>query len=63
MNEPWGIAIGSPLLNGQNPTLYVASCQDSVIYEFDATQGGQPTGSIKLSVAPTNITVEPADEQ
>jgi hypothetical protein len=29
----------------------------------DANTGGQPTGSIKLSVAPTKITVEPANEQ
>ena len=62
VNEPWGIAIGSPPLNGNDPTLYVASYQDSMIYEFDATNGGQPTGSIKVS-APTNITVEPANEQ
>jgi hypothetical protein len=55
VNEPYGIAIGGPTLN----TLYVASYQDSVIYEFDATTG-QLTGSIKLSGAPTDITVEPA---
>ena len=55
VNEPWGIAI-------EGNTLYVASYQDSMIYEFDATNGGQPTGSIKVS-APTNITVEPANEQ
>jgi hypothetical protein len=30
--------------------------------EFDAINGGQPFGSIKLSSAPTNITVEPAAE-
>ena len=60
VNEPWGIAIGSPPLNGQHPTLYVASQQDPfAIYEFDATTG-YPTGSIQLSGAPTNITVEPA---
>ena len=53
VNEPWGIAI-------EGNTLYVASHQDSAIYEFDATKGGPPTGSIKLSGAPTNITVEPA---
>src|SRR5271165_2771347 len=52
VNEPWGIAI-------EGNTLYVASHQDSAIYEFDATTG-QLSGSIKLSVAPTNITVEPA---
>jgi hypothetical protein len=63
VKEPWGIAIGSPPPNGQNPTLYVASCQDSKIYEFDAIIGGQPIGSIKVSGAPTNITVEPANEQ
>jgi hypothetical protein len=61
VNEPWGIAIGSPPPNGQNPTLYVASQQEpAMIYEFDATTG-YPTGSIKLSAAPTNITVEPAN--
>jgi hypothetical protein len=60
VNEPWGIAIGSPPPNGKNPTLYVASNQDSAIYEFDAINGGQPFNSIKLSGAPTNITVEPA---
>jgi hypothetical protein len=60
VNEPVGIAIGSKPLNGQHPTLYVASKQDSAIYEFDATMGGLPTGSIKVSGAPTNITVEPA---
>jgi hypothetical protein len=58
VNEPYGIAIGGNTLN----TLYVASYQDSAIYEFDATTG-QLTGSIKLSGAPTNITVEPAAEQ
>ena len=63
VNEPWGIAIGSPRFPGGNPTLYVASHQDSAIYEFDAINGGQPFGSIKLSAAPTNITVEPANEQ
>jgi hypothetical protein len=63
VNEPWGIAIGSPRLPGGNPTLYVASYQDSAIYEFDAINGGQPFGSIKLSGAPTNITVEPAANQ
>ena len=63
VNEPWGIAIGSPRLPGGNPTLYVASYQDSAIYEFDAIKGGQPCGSIKLSGAPTNITVEPASNQ
>ena len=57
VNQPWGIAIGSPLPNG-DPTLYVASHQDSAIYEFDATTG-ELTGSIKLSAAPMNITVEP----
>jgi hypothetical protein len=62
VNEPWGIAIGSPRLPGGNPTLYVVSYQDSAIYEFDAINGGQPFGSIKLSGAPTNITVEPAAE-
>jgi hypothetical protein len=31
-------------------------------YEFDATTG-HLTGSIKVSGAPTNITVEPANEQ
>ena len=61
VNEPWGIAIGSPRLPGGNPTLYVASYQDSAIYEFDAINGGQPFGSIELSGAPTNITVEPAN--
>jgi hypothetical protein len=62
VNEPWGIAIGSPRLPpGGNPTLYVASHQDSAIYEFDAINGGQPFGSIELSGAPTNITVEPAN--
>jgi hypothetical protein len=63
VNEPCGIAIGSPRLPGGNPTLYVASYQDSAIYEFDAINGGQPFDSIKLSGAPTNITVEPAAEQ
>src|ERR1700740_1107945 len=62
VNEPWGIAIGSPRRPGGNPTLYVASYQDSASYEFDAINGGQPFGSIKLSGAPTNITVEPAAE-
>ena len=62
VNEPWGIAIGSPRLPGGNPTLYVASYHDSAIYEFDA-KGGQLNGSIKLSAAPTNITVEPATNQ
>jgi len=62
VKEPWGIAIGSPPLNAKDPTLYVASYQDSMIYEFDATSGGQPTGSIKVN-APTNITVKPANEQ
>ena len=38
VNEPWGIAI-------EANTLYVASHQDSAIYEFDATTG-DPTGSI-----------------
>jgi hypothetical protein len=51
VNEPYGIAIGGN-------TLYVASYQDSAIYEFDATTG-QLTGSIKLSGAPTNIGYEP----
>jgi hypothetical protein len=60
VNEPWGIAIGSPRLPLGNPTLYVASYQDSAIYEFDAINGGKPFGSIELSGAPTNITVEPA---
>jgi outer membrane protein assembly factor BamB len=58
VKEPYGIAIGGNTLN----TLYVASYQDSAIYEFDATTG-QLTGSIKLSGAPTNITVEPATNQ
>jgi hypothetical protein len=62
VNQPWGIAIGSPLPNG-DPTLYVASHQDSAIYEFDATTGAQLSDSIKLGGAPMNITVEPADEQ
>ncbi len=44
MNEPYGIAI-------EGNTLYVASYHDSVIYEFDATTGAQPSDSIKLSVA------------
>jgi hypothetical protein len=68
VHKPWGIAIGSPRFPGGNPTLYVASQQDSAIYEFDATNdatnGGQPFGSIDLSGAPgapTNITVEPAN--
>jgi sugar lactone lactonase YvrE len=52
VNQPWGIAI-------EGKTLYVASHQDSAIYEFDATTG-ELTGSIKLSAAPMNITVEPA---
>ncbi|HTD15774.1 MAG TPA: hypothetical protein VK673_11370 [Chthoniobacterales bacterium] len=56
VNEPWGIAIGGK-------TLYVASYQNSVIYEYNATTGAQLSDSIKLSGAPTNITVEPADEQ
>ena len=34
VNEPWGIAI-------EGNTLYVASHQDSAIYEFDATKGGR----------------------
>ena len=55
VNEPWGIAI-------EGNKLYVASYQDSVIYEFDATTGARLSDSIKLSVAPTNITVERADE-
>lgn len=53
VNEPWGIAI-------KGNTLYVASFQDSAICEFDATMGAQLRDSIKLSGAPTNITVEPA---
>jgi hypothetical protein len=57
VNQPWGIAIGSPLPSG-DPTLYVASHQDSAIYEFDATTG-ELTGSIKPIAAPMNITVEP----
>jgi hypothetical protein len=61
VNEPWGIAIGSPPPNGTDPTLYVASYQDSAIYEFDAITGAQLPYSIKLSGPPTNITVEPAD--
>jgi hypothetical protein len=66
VNEPRGIAIGSPPLNepNGNPTLYVASYQDFAIYEFDAITGTQLPYSIKLSklsgAAPTNITVEPA---
>jgi hypothetical protein len=62
VNGPLGIAIGSPPLNGQHPTLYVAvaSQQDSAIYEFDATTGARLSYSIKLSGAPNNITVEPA---
>ena len=63
MNEPVGIAIGSPPPNEQHPTLYVASYQDSAIYEFDAITGAQLHYSIKLGGAPMNITVEPADEQ
>jgi hypothetical protein len=54
VNQPWGIAI-------EGKTLYVASHQDSAIYEFDATTG-ELTGSIKLSAVPMNITVEPAAE-
>ena len=63
VNEPRGIAIGSPPLNepNGNPTLYVASYRDSAIYEFDAITGAQLPYSIKLNGAPTNITVEPAD--
>jgi hypothetical protein len=53
VNAPWGIAI-------RGNRLYVASFQDSAIYEFDATTGAQLRDSIKLSGAPTNITVEPA---
>jgi hypothetical protein len=64
VNEPWGIAIGSPPPNGTDPTLYVASYvasyQNYAIYEFDAITGAQLPYSIKLSAAPTNITVEPA---
>jgi hypothetical protein len=62
VNEPRGIAIGSPPLNepNGNPTLYVASYQDSAIYEFDAITGAQLPYSIKVSGAPMNITVEPA---
>jgi hypothetical protein len=56
VNEPWGIAIGG--IGGN--TLYVASYQDSAIYEFNLTKTPpQLSGSIKVS-APTNITVEPA---
>jgi hypothetical protein len=66
VNEPVGIAIGSPPLNaplnGQHPTLYVASNQDSAIYEFDATTGARLSYSIKVN-APANITVEPATQQ
>ena len=43
-------------------TLYVASNQDSTIYEFNATTGAKLSHSIKVST-PTNITVEPADEE
>jgi hypothetical protein len=55
VNEPWGIAI-------EGNTLYVASYQDSAIYEFDVTDVNNPqkSGSIKVSGAPTNITVESA---
>jgi hypothetical protein len=57
VNGPWGIAIG-------DNTLYVASNQDSVIYEFDlAKTPPQLSGSIKLSGAPNNLTVEPASKQ
>jgi hypothetical protein len=63
VNEPWGIAIGSPPLNaplnGQHPTLYVASHYNSVINEFDATTGAKLSYSITV-LAPANITVEPA---
>jgi DNA-binding beta-propeller fold protein YncE len=52
VSEPWGIAV-------EDKTLYVASYQDSAIYEFDAAKGRPPTGSIELGGAPTNITVEP----
>ena len=52
VNKPWGIAI-------QGNTLYVASNQDSMIYEFDLTKmPPKLSGAIKVS-APTNITVEP----
>jgi hypothetical protein len=60
VNEPWGIAIGSPPPNGKNPTLYVASNQDSMIYEYDAKTGAKLSGSIEVS-SPTNITVYPAN--
>jgi hypothetical protein len=58
VNDPWGIAI-------EGNTLDVASYQDSAIHEFDVTDVHNPrlTGSIKVSGAPTNITVEPATEQ
>jgi hypothetical protein len=62
VNEPRGIAIGSPPPNGNDPTLYVASYQDSMIYEFDATTGAKLSGSIEVS-SPTNITVYPATQQ
>jgi DNA-binding beta-propeller fold protein YncE len=62
VNEPVGIAIGSPPLNGQHPTLYVASHQDAMIYEFDAITGARLSYSIKVN-APGNITVEPATQQ
>jgi hypothetical protein len=60
VNEPRGIAIGSPPPNGNDPTLYVASYQDSMIYEFDATRGAKLSGSIEVS-SPINITVYPAN--
>jgi hypothetical protein len=62
VNEPRGIAIGSPPVPGGNPTLYVASQQNSMIYEFDATNGAKLSGSIGVS-SPINITVYPATQQ
>jgi len=51
VNGPWGIAI-------EGNMLYVASNQDSAIYEFDLTKTPP-----QLSGAPNNITVETANEQ
>jgi hypothetical protein len=54
VNEPWGIAI-------EGKTLYVASNQDSMIYEYNATTGAKLRDSIKVN-SPTNISVYPATQ-
>jgi hypothetical protein len=50
VGEPWGIAvIGN--------TLFVASQNQGIIYEFDATTGAQLSQSITLATVPTAIAV------